>query len=450
MNRAEGMMFLLYDVIFIVFMIFYLPIFFVKLQQAENKKRLLLDRFGFFSTQFKEKVSQKKIIWIHAVSVGEVLAAQNFLQQLSNAVSGYQIVFSTVTPTGNRIAKKIIENKAEVFYLPLDVSWITNRVVRFLKPQLIILMETELWPNLILSAKKYGAKVAIVNGRVSPKSFRSYYRVKRLLRLVFRKIDLCLMQTERYAKRLKRIGVPDNKIRVTGNMKFDNVTVKPDTGEHSEKEKVRRGFQRQDKILIAASTHRGEEVFLCDMYRRLKQSYPELKLLIVPRHIERVNEILGIFNNADLSFNVADTSAISPELVNKKKDTNFDVYLLNTIGELRTIYSIGDIVFMGGSLIKHGGQNPLEAIVFKKPIVTGKHIFNFADIYETLFELDAIIKVSSPDKYVQAIEGLLGDQKRTQAMADRAYAWLQEMKGASTRNSNHIIQMLSVMQKGNS
>ena len=435
-------MFLLYDIIFTFFMVGYLPFFFVKLGQAEDKKRLLLDRLSFYASSVGENSKEKKVIWIHAVSVGETLAARDFLRKMHSTFPDYRIILSTVTATGNRVAKKIADDNTDVIYFPLDISGITNKAVRYLHPSIVILMETELWPNLILSAHTYGAKIVIINGRLSPQSFRSYYRVKGLLQSVFKKIDLYLMQTDRYAKRLKKIGIPEHKIVVTGNMKFDNVEMPRDVSVDPVTLKAHCGFQSNDIIVIAASTHRGEETIMCDVYRKLRTVWPQCKMLIAPRHIERTQEIIEILNRYRFSYAVADNTNVSEKMVSYRTDGAHDVYILNTIGELKKMYAIGDVVFMGGSFIKHGGQNPLEAVVYKKAIVSGPHVFNFSDMYQTLFTLGAAVKVDSPEMCLRAIETILKDKTRTLAMTTKAYTWIEEMKGASERNSQYIKQLL--------
>ncbi len=435
-------MFLLYDIIFIIFALGYMPFFILKLSQVDDKKRLLFDRLSFYSSRVREGIKGRETIWIHAVSVGETLAVKDFLNKVHDAFPEHRIVFSTVTPTGNRVAKKIVNKITEIIYFPLDISFITNRVIRFLHPSIVILMETELWPNLILSAHKSGAKIVIVNGRLSPKSFRSYYRVKGLLHSVFQKIDLYLMQTEKYAKRLKKIGVPDNKVFITGNMKFDNIEIPEDLGDDYVSLKRKCGFGSDDLILIAASTHRGEEAIIVDIYSKLHAEFPHLKMLIAPRHIERTDEIIELLNKYQLSYKVADLSGISEGKISYKVDVNNDVYMLNTIGDLKRMYAIGDVVFMGGSLVKHGGQNPLEAIGYKKPIVTGRHVFNFSDIYQTLFELGAAVKVDSPNMCLEAIREVIFNEEKRYELSKKAYAWLCKMKGASEKNFEYVRMLL--------
>jgi len=436
-------MFLLYDFIFILFMLLYLPVFCIKLRQAEDKKRLLLDRFSFFSAEVIERVRNKKVIWIHAVSVGETLAVKNFLEYMHKQYAEYCLILSTVTPTGNRVARSIAAGKAEVIYFPLDLSVITRRVIRLLHPELIVLMEGELWPNLIGAARKAGAKVAIINGRLSPKSFRSYYRVKGLLRSVFRTIDLYLMQTERYAKRLRKIGIPAERIIVTGNMKFDTVEVPHE--ESLSTKTVRRscGFNGDDPVLIVASTHRGEESFLCDVFTELRKQFPSLKLLIAPRHIERVNEVVSGIVSCNLSFNVADPSGLIGEFRDQLNSTQPDCYILNTIGQLHIMYGIASVVFMGGSIIKHGGQNPLEAVIHKKPIVTGPHVFNFSEIYESLNRLGALQKITSRTGCVEAVSAFLDNTQQTARTVEDAFQWLQSMRGTSERNGAYINKLIS-------
>lgn len=427
-------MVLLYNILFISFLIVSLPVFLVvKLRQADDPKKLLRDRCGFLSEEFKEYVRNQNIIWIHAVSVGEALALKTFVDCLREDNDKVKIIISTVTATGNRIARRLVDNQTAVFYLPLDISFITDHIMRIIKPKVLVLMEAELWPNLIYSAKKYSAKVAIINGRISPRSFRSYYRFKILVKPILEKVDLCLMQNERYAKRMQRMGAHSERVHVSGNMKFDSVAI---VKEHAERSQL--GFDEHDKIVIAASTHRGEESFLLDVYCNLKKEMPASKLLLVPRHIERTNEITELVLKRNLTCALRDSALLNDALEKKVSQKNFDVYILNTIGELSMMYPMADIVFMGGSIIPHGGQNPLEAIDAEKVVIAGRHTFNFPGIYETLQELGAAFTVTTEKACGELMNTLLRDTERCEQMGKRARSWLETQRGASKRNSIFI------------
>ena len=433
----------LYDIIIILFFISYLPVFFVKLKQADDKKRLLLDRFGFYSQEFKAAVKDKKVIWLHAVSVGEVMAVRSFVSELRLRFSDYTLVVSTVTPTGNKVARETLGNEAHIIYFPLDISLITRKVVSVINPRLIILMETELWPNLILSADKHGTKVAVVNGRISPKSFRSYYKISSLIKGVLNKVDLFLMQNRQYAKRLEYIGVPKDKIEISGNMKFDNVVVTEVSAELLIQRRQEFGFASDDLILIAASTHRGEESVMLDLCSEMQEINPRFKVLIVPRHIERADEIAALCAERDLAFNVADSAGVSEKIRNIISANNFKVFILNTIGQLKNTYAFADFVFMGGSLIRHGGQNPLEALVFSKPIITGAYTFNFSVIYRQLEEHNALVRVSGKNDLKERVIFLIKNQKASQEMTKRAVEWFKSQKGAGRQNCDYLIKLLA-------
>jgi 3-deoxy-D-manno-octulosonic-acid transferase len=435
-------MFLLYDLIFVIFMLGYLPVFLVKLKQADDRLGLLKDRFSLYRGEFIEKMRGRKVIWIHAVSVGETLAMRPFFEMLREKFPSYTFVLSTVTPTGNTVARRIAHGRAEVIYFPVDISFITRRVVRLIKPKIVILMETELWPNLILAARKQGCKVAIVNARVSPKSFRSYYKIQWLLRAVFRSVDLFLAQNERYGKRLRRLGAAPGAVAVSGNMKFDSVQTESiaavDIADLRQKYRLEKGYT----YIVGASTHAGEERFLLDVFHGLRLVRENIRLVIVPRHIERVSDIAQEVLFAQCSFRAADTDALSPELKTKVASEPGDVFILNTIGELPMMYAVSDIVFMGGSLIKHGGQNPLEAIGQKKPVLSGPHVHNFPGIYDELQEMKAARIITTVEECRAAIEAILNDPDSVAAAASSACRWLTSRKGASRLSVRSIETLL--------
>lgn len=436
-------MFLLYDLIFVIFMIGYLPVFLVKLKQADDRTRLIKDRFAFYRRECIEKVRGRNVIWIHAVSVGETIAVRPFFELLRAKFPSYTFVLSTVTPTGNTVARRIAAGRAEVIYFPVDISCVTRRAVRRIKPKIVILMETELWPNLIRSARAQGAKVAIINARISPKSFRSYYKIQWLLRGVFRSVDLFLAQNERYAKRLVRIGALPEAVQVSGNMKFDSVKNAPVDPAASAAFRARYALEASYTYIIGASTHPGEERFLLTVFKELRASDAHLRLVLVPRHIERAREIAEETIAAGFRFRCADPAALSDDILQQAALADeADVFILNTIGELPLLYAVGDIVFMGGSIIKHGGQNPLEAISLKKPVLSGPHVHNFPGIYDELRQMRAARVVRTVPECVESVKALLADPDAVKAAASNAHRWLMSQTGASRMSVQYIEELL--------
>jgi 3-deoxy-D-manno-octulosonic-acid transferase len=426
-------MFILYDTIFILFSLVYLPTFIFKLRQAESWQELVRERFGYFSPSFLHVVKRKPVIWIHAVSVGEVLGIREFYKQMVANYPMHHVLISTTTPTGQKVAQEIAPGKA--FYFPFDISWVTKRVVKKLQPSAIILMETELWPNLILQARRRRVPVCVVNGRLSPRSFRSYYRVKWLIRNIVKHVEFFSAQTPRYEKRLKKLGVEPSRVLVTGNMKFDNINLQSLPQELAQRLRANLGFGTFDQIIVAGSTHPLEEDLILEAFVRLKKVHSHLKLLIAPRHVERADEVV------DLAEHYGLTVLLKTE-IEKERQPRFDVLVLNTIGELAAIYAISNFVVMGGGFIKHGGQSPIEPAAQKKPILFGPHIFNFTEIYNLLEKEGGALRVSRSLHLYHALDFLLTSQPDASEMGEKAFRLIQAQQGAVVKNIHRIDQLL--------
>jgi len=428
-------MFLVYDIIFICFAILYLPFFLIRLQMAESKKRLLLDRFGILPKEFKHEESKVRL-WLHAVSVGEAMATKKLVQELYEKFPNLTLYYSTVTPTGYKVAKELFPESIRLFYFPFDISWITNRVIRFLKPHLIILMETEIWPNLILSARMKRIPVCIVNGRFSPKSFRSYYRFKTLIRNVTRMIRFASVQNENFKRRFIRLGFNKERVFVTGTMKYD-VFDEPSPDILSRAEWLDRiGFPSNAKIWIAASTHPQEEEICLDVFQRLGNSFPEIRLILAPRHIERAKQIAKLVQERKLILKLANP------LGSLSSEEKPDVFLLNTLGELAKTYAYTDFVFMGGSLIPHGGQNPLEAVFWRRPVLFGPHTYNFSDVYNKIQQEGGGQVVQDEEDLYQALFFWAKERDQVKEMGEKAFDALESLKGASRKNCDLIMAEL--------
>jgi 3-deoxy-D-manno-octulosonic-acid transferase len=408
---------ILYDLAFLAIAIFYLPIYLFKRKFHGG----FAGRLGFLAAW---PVSDRPI-WIHAVSVGEALAVKGLVNALHKAYPKKKLFITTVTATGNKIVKGFAGENDLVAYLPLDFSFITARVVKKIDPCLMVIAETELWPNLILSLHKKGIPVLIVNGRISDRSFRGYMMIKNLLKPVLDKITLFCVQSLRDAERLIQMGVNKDKVRVTGNMKFDIIgdSVVEDHGL-----KERMGVKAGEKILVAGSTHPGEEEIILNAYKGLLRRLPGLKLLFAPRHPERATAVEKII--AARGFRTLRISQLEAGVASD----GHAVFILDAIGKLVPFYQIADIVFVGGSLIKKGGHNILEPAALGKPVISGPYLFNFRDIADLFLNNDACILVRDARELESAAAGLLNDSLKAQALVEKAKVLIAQNRGATLKN----------------
>ncbi|HWR73890.1 MAG TPA: 3-deoxy-D-manno-octulosonic acid transferase [Nitrospirota bacterium] len=359
-------------------------------------------------------------IWVHAVSVGEVMAAHPLIRDLRKRYPRKKLILSTVTVTGNYTARQRVPEADAVFYFPFDYPWIVRRVIRRIKPAIVIVAETELWPNFLRELKKAGIPSVVVNGRISPHSYRNYMKLKWFFREVFRHVDLFCMQSDADAKRITEIGAEPGKVAVTGNLKFDQkITII-----RSQPLSVPPG----SKIITAGSTHRGEESVLLDVFRRLRETYPRLLLILAPRHPERFNEVEGLINAA--GFDCQRRTTMSGEVR--------DVLLLDTIGELRSFYAICDIAFVGGSLVKVGGHNLLEPAAMKKPIIFSRYMYNFKEISEAIMAAGGGLIVKDKGELYTQMDNLLSNEELSKKIGQKAYEVIAANSGATVRTLEAI------------
>ncbi len=425
-------MFILYDIIFIlVFLFWYLPEYLFKGKFHSG----FLMRLGIFPRRIRQRLAGRQTIWLHAVSVGEVLASRELLEGLRKEYPQSQIVISTVTPTGNAVVRKIAGPQDIVIYLPLDISLIAAAVVRRINPLLVIIAETELWPNLIGVLNKRKVPIITVNARISDGSFRGYGLIRFLIRPVLNKISLFCLQTESDARRLTALGASPEKLRVTGNMKFDNADYPPlrDPATRDAEYRKRLGLGEKERLLTAGSTHPGEEEIVLRVYKQLLKDFPELKLLIAPRHPERAGEIGKLALN--YGFDPIFISKLQPSAIDRRLST---VFILDTIGQLTSFYAVSDIVFVGKSLVNKGGQNILEPAFFAKPILFGPHMFNFREITALFLANQAAVMVQDEEELSQKIQFLLANPDEADRLGQAGKELLIRNQGATERNLGFI------------
>jgi 3-deoxy-D-manno-octulosonic-acid transferase len=420
--------FLIYQILYIIFFLIYALI----LPFRKRRREGILMRLGLYPPEIINKFNEKANIWIHAVSVGEVMAARALADGIKKGLSGYNIVISTVTETGNKVAKASIGDAASIIYLPLDLTFAIKRAVKAISPAMFIIIETEIWPNLLRLLSKNNVPIILCNGRISKKSYRRYMLVKPVLKYILGYIDRYLMRTEEDRQRIISLGARGDRVTVLGNIKFDSVDSYVD--EEQKRNVLRRLGLENRRLIVAGSTHPGEEKIILEAYSQILKRYKDVLLLIAPRHIERADDVVTLVK----SYNFTPIK-ISNLTVNCQLSTvNCLVYILDTIGQLKLFYSLAWAVFVGGSLIRHGGQNMIEPACLAKPILFGPHTFNFEDEANAFLNNKAAILVKDATALAQNIEMLHKDDISARDMGKRA----QEIVKANQGIVNNTVDVI--------
>jgi 3-deoxy-D-manno-octulosonic-acid transferase len=370
------------------------------------------------------------LLWLHAVSVGEVVAASYFIQAFRVRYPEWRIAVSTVTDTGRRVARERLSSSGcRVVYLPFDLRGCLRRAIRALRPSLVVVMETEIWPGLLGVLREDGIPAVMMNGRISERSFRGYMRARRFFRGVLADVSLFLMQSGQYADRIVRLGADAGRVMVTGNMKFDL-----HLGEAEAGWTARLG----ERVIVAGSTHPGEEELIARVYKGLRARQAGLALVIAPRHPERATEVAALVRREGLEPLMR--SAIGDE---EGESLAGRVVILDTVGELAAVYRACTVAVIGGSFVPHGGQNPLEPAYWGKPVVCGPHMGNFPFFGELVAEGAAL---SAEREGLEATLGsLLESPRMRDEVGSRARAFLDRNRGAVLRSLDALAQVLGEM-----
>lgn len=401
----------------------------------------LPQRLGILPVSFN--VDADESIWIHAVSVGEVLTARALLQELRECYPRLRIVLSTTTITGHQVARNNLQFVDEVFYFPFDFRFIVQRTLRLVRPRLFIMMETELWPNLLRACRAAGVKTILVNGRISARSFPRYKLAKPLFRHVLAHVDRFCMQGEESARRIIDMGADPARVTVTGSLKFDSLEI-PGASHDRGQNRVLRYFRISGDrpVVIAASTLKGEEEAVLEAFQRIHDTRPTALLVIAPRKPERFDDVERLARRA--GWNVARRSDLRVDA-----EPRHDVVILDTIGELAQLFQIGTVVFVGGSLVDAGGHNILEPAVFGKPIVFGPHMQNFAEIAKAFLDNGAAVQVGHGRDLGGTLLELLDDPVRRASLGAAARALVEANRGARARSLAAIAQLVQPDGQGN-
>ncbi len=420
-------MYLLYSILSLFVFALASPYF---LYQAVRYKKYIgnvRERLGYLPISFN--VDGEPSIWIHAVSVGEALTARALLSDLKTRYPRLKLYLSTTTMAGQQVAKTSLRHLVDgVFYFPFDWTFIVRRTLNLVKPRLFIMMETEIWPNLLHECRKRGIRTAMINGRISARSYPRYKLVRPLFRRVLADVDRFCMQSEESAQRLISLGADPARVTVTGSLKFDSLELPAPSSHGKPRERVLRFFRISSHrtVVVAGSTMRGEESAVLSAFSKIKATQTHAVCILAPRAPERFGEVERVAREA--GFVTARRSELPIDA-----EPRADVIVLDSIGELAQLYQLATVVFVGGSLVDHGGHNILEPAIFGKPIVFGPHMQNFREIAETFVGSGAAIQVASDRDLDDAILGLVRDPVHRASLGAAARALVEANRGAKDK-----------------
>ncbi|MBI4710382.1 MAG: 3-deoxy-D-manno-octulosonic acid transferase [Nitrospirae bacterium] len=421
-------MLLLYNILSTLVLLIYLPRLIFKKGPAD-RLRYLSERLG---------VSQYAAadIWVHAVSVGETIACMPFLKQLKKEFPQMKIVFSTTTYTGQGVALEKFPEADRIMYMPWDSGLCAGRAVKFLAPEIFVTMETELWPQLFKKLKGRGSRIVVINGRISNNSFKGYKRIRPFIKKVLTYVDVFYMQGKNDAERIIALGAEQKRVSVTGNFKFD-INLPAVKHHKTWLDNI------EGRILVAGSTHRGEDEIVLEAFKSVRESIPDLKLVLAPRHPERFQEAEDILKKKGFNFiRRTEMEERGQGIEGEKGHRAYDVILLNTIGELTEVYSAAAVVFVGGSLLPYGGHNIMEPAYWAKPVVFGPHMDNFM-IAEEFLRQGAALMVKDAGDMANAVTDLLQYPDKAKEMGQRAKVITEENTGAVRKAVELIRNMLN-------
>lgn len=430
------MVYQLYNVLLFVAALLLLPYYLIRGVRYGKSRRGVRERLGYFAPELLKELSRKPVVWIHAVSVGESRAAVPLIKQLRQRYPDHHLLMSNVTETGRATALENGDVDYCIFF-PFDFSWAVKRALTQVAPVAVIIVETEIWPNFNCSAQQMNIPVALVNGRISDRSYPRYRRVRFLLKPIFETFSAFCMQSQVDSERIIALGASSSRVENTGNMKFDHeLKVVPPEEVVANKKRFR--LPEETLILVAGSTHDGEEKILVDSYKKISDEFDgDLLLVIIPRHPERKKDVLNLLKNVGVNCRLrsqlkSDDALIAPG----------DVLLVDTLGEVLDFYSVANLVFVGGSLVPVGGHNLLEASLLSRPVLFGPHVHNFKEISKKLIRSGAGVKVADQQDFERQVLNMLRQPARCKAMGEAGLTLVAENAGATDRTMRHLVKMI--------
>jgi 3-deoxy-D-manno-octulosonic-acid transferase len=430
-------MYLLYSLAMLLVFLAASPYFLYQAARHGKYAGSLPERLGLLPVSLN--LDREPSIWIHAVSVGEALTARAIAGDLKVRYPHLRLFVSTTTMTGQQVAKQSFQVADGVFYFPIDLTFIVRRVLDIVRPQLFVMMETEIWPNLLRECRSRGVRTAVINGRISTRSFPRYRLVRPLFRRVLTLVDRFCVQGEETAGRLVELGAPRDRITITGSLKFDALHVPGTAGTARGAERVLRFLAVAEgrAVIVAGSTMPGEHEIVLKAFERIRTLAHNPLLVLAPRKPEHFAEAAALARQSGFRTVLRSELAIDEEV-------RADVVILDTIGELAHVYQAGTVVFVGGSLVPIGGHNILEPAIHGKPIVFGQYMQNFAEIAETFLTGQAAVQVKSGRELEDALIKLLSAPAARERLGNRARALVEANRGARERSLAALADLLPV------
>ena len=425
----------LYSAALVIYFLALLPVVMYRRARHGRAVGRIGDRFGRLPDPINR--DHHPSIWIHAVSVGEVLTARSLLHDVRRAYPRHRVFVSTTTSTGQQVAQQLDDDVDAVFYAPLDFAPFVTRSLDRLRPDLVMFVDTEIWPNWLRACRRRGVKAVIVNGRLSDQSYRGYRLIRPFMRRVLEDVDRVCAQTEAWGARFVDLGLPVDRLVVTGSLKFDALDVAATGADLHVGDRVLRyfAFTEGRPVLVAASTLDGEDEPVLRAFGRLRAVAPDAALIIAPRHPERAGGVMSLA--ARHGFEAVRRSTLEVDSASVA-----DVVVLDTVGELPRLFQLATLVFVGGSLVPAGGHNILEPAVFAKPIVFGPSMSNFAEIAALFVEKTAAVQVTSSRDLEETLVALLADPVRQAGLGAAARALVEANRGARGRHLAVLADLL--------
>ncbi len=428
----------LYNILFTISFLLSSPYYFFRMWRRGNWVEGFGQRFGRYNVKLKQAITNRQVIWIHAVSVGEVNICTQLIRALEPRLPNIKIVVSTTTTTGMSLLQSKLPSHISKIYYPIDRRPWVARALASLNPEAVVLVEAEIWPNFLWRAKKRGTPVFLVNARLSERSWRGYKRFGFLFRPIFGSFEGVGAQTEADAAKLRELGCRPEAIHIVGSLKYDAARLEERRLLDVPALLRQIGVQPNAPIIVAGSTHQGEEGLLADIFLRLKSRFPGLFLVLVPRHFERGREVGRELENRGVKF------IYRSEIVTNTSHQpgEMDCLLVNTTGELKFFYEHATVIFVGKSLTAEGGQNPIEPGALAKPMVFGPNMQNFAEIVGRFLEEDGAVQVKNATELEQALASLISDEKRRSEIGRNALRVVRQNLGAIDRTVEMILSGL--------
>ena len=421
-------MYWFYNICLVAYWILQVPVLIYRLIFEEGFYDRLKQSAGIMPTPTLEQIAYHNAIWIHAASVGEVVAASPIVRALKKRYPKEMVVVSVVTATGHKMAQKIMPEADGHIFFPFDLPVITERIVNIVNPKAIILIETELWPNFLRLAWRKKIPVMMMNGRISDRSMKRYSLIKRFTSRMLLQILRFCMQSGIDAEHIISMGALPERVTITGNTKYDEIYAEVSK---KEKEDLRKEFRFEGKgpIIVAGSTHSGEEEIVLRVFGKVLDKYPDARLLLAVREITRAASVNYLVKHT--GYTVLRRSKMGTEEDNEKDP---QVIILDTIGELGRLYSLAGVVFVGGSFVKVGGHNILEPAAHGKPVLVGPYMFNFREIFELLSRCGVCIMNADEKEFEDTLLSLLENPSKRKEIEEAALAVVRENQGATERN----------------